>query len=231
MSFIASSGTSDRDPVPPPQPPPQPPPAPRRSATEFVPDLAAAAALIVALIVLHHQVLRLWWNHDDVFVLHYVSEHRPWQYCLEPQVWRQLPMRMLTPLLFLSMHLDLGLFGADPRAQYAHQLAAAALAFLGFYAVLRLWLPPATAALGTGVALAGAPAASLMQLPTTRHYLEGLVLAALSIVFFVRALPLAAALPTPQPRLSPRRPLGGAPKSSPGSPGPPAQRAARREPP
>src|SRR5258708_5329030 len=187
MSFIASSGTSDRDPVPPPQPPPQPPPAPRRSATEFVPDLAAAAALIVALIVLHHQVLRLWWNHDDVFVLHYVSEHRPWQYCLEPQVWRQLPMRMLTPLLFLSMHLDLGLFGADPRAQYAHQLAAAALAFLGFYAVLRLWLPPAPAALGTGVALAGAPAASLRQLPPTRHYLEGMVLAALAIVLFVRA--------------------------------------------
>ena len=184
MSFIASEA-ADRDPMP----PSQPPPAPRRPATEFVPDLAAAAALIAALILLYHQVLRLWWTHDDVFVLHYVSEHRPWQYCLEPQVWRQLPMRMLTPLLFLSMHLDLGLFGADPRAQYAHQLAAAALAFLGFYAVLRLWLPPATAALGTGVALAGAPAASLMQLPTTRHYLEGLVLAALSIVFFVRALP------------------------------------------
>jgi hypothetical protein len=179
MSFIAS-GTSDRHPG-------LPPPAPRRPARESIPDLVAAAALIAALLLLYHQVLRLWWTHDDVFNLHYVSEHRPWQYCLQPQVWRQLPMRMLTPLLFLSLHLDLGLFGADPRAQYAHQLAAAALAFLAFYAVLRLWLPPVTAALGTGVALAGAPTASLMQLPMTRHYLEGLLLAALSIVLFVRA--------------------------------------------
>jgi hypothetical protein len=215
MSFIAS-GTSDRHPGP----PRQPPPAPRRPARESIPDLVAAAALIAALLLLYHQVLRLWWTHDDVFVLHYLSEHRPWQYCLEPQVWRQLPMRMLTPLLFLSMHLDLGLFGADPRAQYAHQLAAAALAFLAFYAVLRLWLPPVTAALGTGVALAGAPAASLMQLPTTRHYLEGLLLAALSIVLFVRALRRPArearlpSPPTPRRWLSPRRPLGEAPESS-----------------
>jgi hypothetical protein len=203
MPFIAS-GTSDRDPGP----PPQPPPAPRRSAREVIPDLAAAAALIAALILLYHQVLRLWWTHDDVFVLHYVSQHRPWQYCLEPQVWRQLPMRMLTPLLFLSLHLDLGLFGADPRAQYAHQLVAAALAFLAFYGVLRLWLPPTPAALGTGVALAGPPAASLMQLPTTRHYLEGLLLAALSIVLFVRAMPRPAREPE-QPSPSPLPPPPG----------------------
>ncbi len=180
MSFIAS-GTSERHPAP-------PQPAPRRPAREAIPDLAAAAALIAALLLLYHQVLRLWWTHDDVFVLHFLSAHRPWQYCLEPRVWRQLPMRMLTPLLFLSTHLDLALFGPDPRAQYAHQLAAAALAFLAFHAMLRLWLPPVTAALGTGIALAGAPAASLMPLPSTRHYLEGLLLAALSIILFVRAL-------------------------------------------
>ena len=180
MSFIASGPPPDRHPGP-------PPPAPRRSAGEAIPDLAVAAALIATVLLLYQQVLRLWWTHDDLFVLHYLSEHRPWQYCLEPQVWRQLPMRMLTPLLFLSTHLDLGLFGPDPRAQYAHQLAAAALGFLAFYAVLRLWLPPLTAGLGTAVALAGAPAASLMPLPSTRHYLEGLLLAALSILLFVRA--------------------------------------------
>jgi len=198
------AATPDQAPSLPEQPPV--PPVPRRWSRTHVPDLAAAAALIGALLLLYHQVLRLWWTHDDVFVLHYVSEHRPWQYCLEAQVWRQLPMRMLTPLLFLSMHLDLGLFGPDPRAQYAHQLAAAALAFLAFYAVLRLWLPPAAAALGTGVALAGAPAASLMQLPTTRHYLEGLLLAALSIVLFVRALRRPPA-PAPSPEtLAPSAP-------------------------
>jgi len=211
----STAATPDQAPGPPPQQqrrPQQPrqPPAPRRWPRIHVPDLAAAAALIAALLLLYHQVLRLWWTHDDVFDLHYVSAHRPWQYCLEPQVWRQLPMRMLTPLLFLSTHLDLELFGPDPRAQYAHQLAAAALAFLAFYAVLRLWLPPVTAALGTGVALAGAPAASLMQLPSTRHYLEGLLLAALSIVLFVRASrrPQASA---PSPETLAQRAPGGEP--------------------
>jgi hypothetical protein len=64
-------------PGPPPQPP-RPPaqPAPRPART-LLPDLAAAAALTAAILLLYHQVLRLWWTHDDIFVLHYVSEHRP----------------------------------------------------------------------------------------------------------------------------------------------------------
>src|ERR1700687_2079876 len=179
MSEIAS-GISGHD--------PGPPPAPRRPARVSISDLAAAVALIAALLLLYHQVLRLWWTHDDLFNLHYVSEHHPWQYCLEPHIWRLLPLRMLTPLLFLSLHLDLRLFGAEPQAQYAHQLAAARRAFLAFYALLRLWLSPAPAALGTGIALTGAPTASLVLLPMTRHYLEGLFPAALSIALLFRAL-------------------------------------------
>jgi hypothetical protein len=186
MSVIAS-GSSHQDPGP---PPPAPPPRPLVKAA--IPDLAAAAALVAAVLLLYHQVLRLWWTHDDLFNLHYVSEHHPWEYLLQPRVWQLLPWHMLTPLQFLSLHLDLRLFGADPRALYAHQLAAAALAFVAFYAVLRLWLPAAAAALGTGVALAGAPAVSLVQLPMTRHYLEGLLLAALAIVFFVQGLSRAS---------------------------------------
>jgi hypothetical protein len=150
-------------------------------------DLLAAALLIAALAALDRQVFHLWWNHDDFFNLHYVSDHHPLQYCLDPQVWRLLPMRMLTPLLFLSLHLDLRLFGADPQAFYAHQLTAAALAFIAFYAAMRLWLAPAPAALGAGVALAGAPTLQLVQLLMVRHYVEGFLLASLAVFFYVRA--------------------------------------------
>jgi hypothetical protein len=153
-----------------------------------IPDLFAAVAIVAAVVLLYRQVLRLWWTHDDLFNLHYVSEHRPWEYVFQPRIWQLLPWHLLTPLQFLSLHLDFWLFGADPRALYVHQLVAAALAFLAFYAVLRLWLPPAAATLGTGIALAGAPAASLVQLLMTRHYLEGLLLAALAIVLFVHGM-------------------------------------------
>jgi hypothetical protein len=215
MSEIAS-GTSDPDPDP------GPPPALRRSGRASISDLAAAVALIAALLLLYHGVLRLWWTHDDLFNLRYVSEHHPWQYCLEPRIWRLLPLRMLTPLLFLSLHLDLQLFGAAPRALYAHQLGAAALAFLAFYVLLRLRLPPAPAALGTGIALAGAPAVSLVLLPMTRHYLEGLFLAALSILLFVHALaPSSREAEPPGPPGSPasRRPDAWRAPSAAGSPG------------
>ncbi len=164
------------------------PAAPPRTARRTLPDLAAAAALAAAVLLLDHRSLQLWWSHDDFFNLHFVADHHPWAYCFDPRVWRLLPMRLLTPLLFLSMHLDLRLFGADPFVFHAHQLAAAALAFLAFYTALRLWLPPAPAALGGGLALAGAPTVSLIQLVMARHYLEGLLLAALAVVCFGRGL-------------------------------------------
>ena len=161
--------------------------ASRRSLGAFAPDLLAASAVVASLLVLYRQVLRLWFTHDDLFNLHYLSEHHPWQYCLEPSVWRLLPWHLLTPLLFLSLHLDLRLFGADPRAMHAHQLVAAGLAFLAFYALLRLWLPAAPALVGTGLALLGTATVSMVQLPMTRHYLEGLIPAALAIILFVLA--------------------------------------------
>jgi hypothetical protein len=160
----------------------------------WMPDLLAAALLIAAIAALDRQVFHLWWNHDDFFNLHYVSDHHPLRYCLDPRVWRLLPMRMLTPLLFLSLHLDLHLFGPEPQPFYAHQLAAAALAFVAFYAALRLWLAPPPAALGAGVALAGAPTLQLVQLLMVRHYVEGFLLASLAVVFFVRAARRRSAL-------------------------------------
>src|SRR5579863_6747912 len=161
---------------------------PRTVRRSSLPDLVAAAALVAAVLLLDLRSLHLWWSHDDFFNLHFVTDHRPWEYCFDPRVWRLLPMRLLTPLLFLSLHLDLRLFGADPLAFHAHQLAAATLAFLAFYAALRLWLPPAPAALGTGLALAGAPTLSLVQLVMARHYLEGLLLAAVAVICFGRGL-------------------------------------------
>jgi len=157
-------------------------------ARRVLPDVAAIATLTAALLILYHSILDLWWCRDDLFNLHYVTDHPARAYCFDARVWQLLPMRFLMPLYFLSFHLDLRLFGADPRAFYAHQLAAAVLAFLAFYALLRLWLPPAWAALGTGVALAGAPAASAVQMLMTRHYVEGLLFASLSAWFFVRGL-------------------------------------------
>src|ERR1700726_2989436 len=162
--------------------------APAQGTFKVFPDLAAGLALTAGLAVLYHQVLDLWWSHDDFFHLHYISAHRPWEYGLDPRVWQLLPFRMLTPWLFVSLDFDLRLFGADPHAFYSHQLVAAVLAFLALYAALRLWLSPWLGAFGPPAAFTGAPSSSLVQLLMLRHYVEGLLMASLSIFFFVRGL-------------------------------------------
>jgi hypothetical protein len=162
--------------------------APAPGAFKILPDLAAGLTLAAGLAVLYHQVLDLWWSHDDFFHLHYIAAHRPWEYCLDPRVWQLLPFRMLTPWLFVSLDCDLRLFGADPHAFYSHQLVAAVLAFLALYAALRLWLSPWLAAFGTAAAFTGAPSSSLVQLLMLRHYVEGLFMASLSVFCFVRGL-------------------------------------------
>lgn len=127
--------------------------------------------------LLFHRVLDLWWLADDFFNLRYVHAYGPLQYGFEPAVWHRLPFRMLTPLLFASLDLDLDLFGLRPRWFYFHQLAAAGLATAALYLVLRLWLPRTWAAAGAGIFWLGPAAGSLVGLLMVRHYIEAIPLA------------------------------------------------------
>ncbi len=171
-----------------PQPSMRPASAHHRLAPHPVADLVAGLLLVAATWLLYRRVLGLWFTYDDFFNLRWVLAYHPGQYCLDPAVWRRLPFRMLTPLLFVSHDVDLALFGAHAAPFHAHQLAALVLAALTLYAVLRLWLSSPWAATGAFLLLAGPPIVPLAALLYVRHYLEAAVLGVAALGAYVLAL-------------------------------------------
>lgn len=152
-------------------------------------DGLASLALLALPGLLYGGALDLWWTHDDFFQIRYTLAHAPWEYSLDPEIWRLLPNRVLSPLLFASYDLDLALVGLDPAHFYGHQLLSLGLAALALYATLRLWLAPPWALLGGASFLLGPPVASLAPLLMVRHYPEALFLGLLSTWVFVLAVP------------------------------------------
>jgi hypothetical protein len=151
-------------------------------------DAVIAAALALLAGVLYHRTLGFWWSDDDFFNLHFLSTFGPGEIAFDPEVWRRLPFRMLTPLLFLSLQLDRALGGLAPGAFYLHQLAVLGLATGVLYRVLRLWLPVAWALFGATLFLLGPPIASLPPLLAVRHYLEAVLFGLLATGAFVLAV-------------------------------------------
>lgn len=145
-------------------------------------------ALVALTAALYGSVVRQWWLADDFFNLRWVRAWRPADYLLNPVVWRQLPFRTVTPLLFASHDLDLALFATDPRGYYVHHLALLALSAVAFYAVLRMWVEAHWALMGAVLFLAGAPVASTASLLMVRAYLECLLWALLAVLCWVASL-------------------------------------------
>jgi hypothetical protein len=161
-------------------------PGPRRR--HIAADACAALLLAGLPWLLYSGALDLWWTEDDFFQLQYALGHAPGEYAFDPDVWRRLPNRVLSPLLFVSYDLDLALFGLSTTAFYAHQLVSVGLAGAVLFLVLRLWLPVAWSFLGGSLFLLGPPIASLPPLLMVRHYPEAVVLGLLAVGAFVLAI-------------------------------------------
>ena len=151
-------------------------------------DFLIAAALAAVAWLLYAPVAHLWWTHDDLYHLRLLLRNPQAWYFWDRAVYQAPPPKMLTPFLFLSLDVDRFLFGLRPAAFHLHQLASLSLAAPALYAVLRLWLERAWAALGALVFLLGPPVASIALMVMVRHYVEVIPLAALSVGLWVLAL-------------------------------------------
>ena len=150
-------------------------------------EAAIATGLAALAWLLYAPVVHLWWTHDDLYHLHLLlGNPRAW-YFWDRAVYQAPPPKMLTPLLFLSLDADRFLFGLRPAAFHLHQLASLSLAAPALYAVLRLWLERAWAALGAAIFLLGPPVASIALMVMVRHYVEVIPLAALALGLWVLA--------------------------------------------
>ena len=150
-------------------------------------DAAAVVALAVLVAGLYRKVVSLWWLFDDVFHLHFLHDHPGFAY-LTRSAFDQLPFKLFTPLLFVSLDADVQMFGRDPAAFHLHQLIALGLAVIIAYAVFRQWFAPLTAFAGAALLMAGAPLCTMAQQLMLRHYVEGFIFAGVAVLSYVQAL-------------------------------------------
>jgi hypothetical protein len=149
---------------------------------------AALAILAAAVALLYHDALRLWWMRDDAFHLRQIVSHDAGEILMSSAFWRQLPNPVFTPLLFLSLALDLFLAGPEVPAFYVHQLVVLVGAAIALYFVFRLWLSRGVAAAGALLAIAGRPVCEAAAYLDQRHYIEGLLLASVATILIVTGI-------------------------------------------
>jgi hypothetical protein len=137
---------------------------------------------------LHHSALQGWWRWDDPQTLKHAIQHAPWEYFLVPNIWHELSAANLTPLVTLSFEIDLALFGLKPGAFYFHHLLALWLVACTTFTLLRMWVNTFYSSLGAALFVVGTPLVPVSQQLMTRHYVEGLLFAVLSLYFYMRSL-------------------------------------------
>lgn len=168
--------------------PPSPPPnRPTNRPGWQRADLAAAVALLLLVAWRWHGITGLFWRADDPALLLHALQSPGLAAFVDPADWRRLSPNNLTPWVTLSFKLDLALAGLRPAVFYLHQLVSAGLVALAAYALGRQALPAAWALAVVVLGLAGAPTDAVTGLLMTRHYVEGLLFALLSLLAFMRA--------------------------------------------
>lgn len=151
-----------------------------------VPRVGLVALLLLAFVlVVNAGVLGANWRWDDTQILLHSHQYAFWQNFLVPEVWQEYSPANLTPWLVFSFEVDLVLFGLTPTAFYVHQLLAIAAAALMLFLCLTLWCRPVFAAAGAVLFITGLPTMLIAEQLMTRHYIEGLVFALISVYAFV----------------------------------------------
>lgn len=135
-------------------------------------------------VVLYFPLTSAWWLNDDPAILRHIVEFGVLSNFYVPDNWRSYSPVNFTPLLIASIALDLELFGLAPFGYYLHQLLGLGLsAALGFYVLLgamKRWVALLVTTLVVLSPSVSEIAGSLMM----RHYLDGSLLALVSLILF-----------------------------------------------
>lgn len=152
---------------------------------EVAKDAALAVLLAAGAVYLYWESLLVsWYNLDETTLLLQAHYFSPWHYFALPAVSQLVSSANLTPWVTASFDFDLMLFGPDPRAFHVHQLLDIALVAASSYLLMRTQSRRAAAGIFSGMLILTLPmAASSVGLPM-RHYLEGLILTNLSLIFW-----------------------------------------------
>jgi hypothetical protein len=127
-----------------------------------------------------------WFAGDDTLALRRTLELGPFALFFEPQAWRQFSTAFVMPPISLSFLLDHALFGLEPAGYFLHQLLSLSCTICLLFTWLRRYLTGAAACLSASVFAISTPVAAVGLELMTRHYVEGLLLALLSLLVIGR---------------------------------------------
>lgn len=148
-----------------------------------------AISIPIALMwILYHSVLQTWWLADDPALLQSIAEHGIISHFYQSEVWRNLSSANLTPWVMLSLGIDWYFFGLEPIPYYLHHLLSFTMVLIIAYFVLNLLFSSMVCSLSLSIFVASIPSAYIAQFLMTRHYLEGLGLSLLAILFYIKAI-------------------------------------------
>jgi hypothetical protein len=150
---------------------------------------AAGLLIVLAAFVLHGGAMGRFWLGDDPQVLLHALRYSPMEVLTVPDAWQELSTSNFTPLVTISFDLDLNLFGPEPEGFYVHQITVIALAAIAFALLLRLLGVGSAMSLAAAVVfLAAPPVVHVAHSLMTRHYIEGLLLATLSLIVWTASV-------------------------------------------
>lgn len=144
--------------------------------------------IIVATFVIHSGSLDRFWLEDDPQVLLHATRYGPVEVVTVDEAWQELSTSNFTPLVTWSFDLDLALFGLDPQLFYAHQLLIIALVGVALrLLLLAIGVGSRLSLLAVFLFLIAPPTIHVARFLMTRHYVEGLLAATLSLLVWVIA--------------------------------------------
>jgi hypothetical protein len=135
--------------------------------------------------ILYHNVLQNWWLIDDPCHLFYISQNGIYPAFFDPA--RGFSPINFTPWEPLSLGFDYMFFGFNPAPFYWHQMISLSILLLCAQVILLRFLSPFIAAFTLSLFVSSVPLCDAANHLMTRHYIEGLIFALISIYLFMKA--------------------------------------------
>jgi hypothetical protein len=140
---------------------------------------------VILLWILYHHTLGNWWLIDDPCHLFYISQNGIYPAFFDPA--KGFSPINFTPWEPLSLGIDYLVFGFNPLPFYWHHMLSLSILLLCANVILLRFLSPFVAALSLSLFVASVPLCDAANHLMTRHYIEGLIFALVSIYLFMKA--------------------------------------------
>ncbi len=142
--------------------------------------------IFFTLVLFYLPMIKNWFFSDDVHWIWTSATTRFRDMFFVPEIYRSMASNF-TPMLGASFRIDWLFFRMNPEGYFAHSVLSLLATSVAFYLLLRLYASRTPALAGALLLLLNPFTLTVTGWFSTRHYVEGLFWALLSLYFFIRA--------------------------------------------